>query len=94
MKTEYYGLNTCYFNDYQFRSNRGKLRTYRLLSCGSLVRFQPSAPYFKPFRKKIPPDVGDKYLCVIGKRNQDDAFILPAYLTDTIKKGVMQWEDV
>jgi hypothetical protein len=35
--------------------------------------------------------VGDKYLCVIVKMNPDDAFVLTAYLTNTIKKGRMLW---
>lgn len=35
--------------------------------------------------------VGDKYLCVVVKMRGDDAFVLTAYLTDTLKKGVMVW---
>ncbi len=35
--------------------------------------------------------VGDKYLCVVVKLRGDDAFVLTAYLTDTLKKGVMVW---
>lgn len=35
--------------------------------------------------------VGDKYLCVVVKLRGDDAFVLTAYLTDTLKKGVMLW---
>lgn len=34
---------------------------------------------------------GDKYLCVVVKMRGDDAFVLTAYLTDTIKKGVPLW---
>jgi len=35
--------------------------------------------------------VGDKYLCVVVKTREDDAFVLTAYLTDTIKKGTVLW---
>ena len=35
--------------------------------------------------------VGEKYLCVIVKVVDSDAFVLAAYLTDRIKKGVPIW---
>jgi hypothetical protein len=35
--------------------------------------------------------VGDKYLCVVVKVAQEDAFVITAYLTDTIKKGEVIW---
>ena len=35
--------------------------------------------------------VGSKYLCVVVKTLDDDAFLLTAYLTDRIKKGVALW---
>jgi hypothetical protein len=35
--------------------------------------------------------VGDKYLCVVVKMSRDDAFVLTAYLTDRVKKGVQIW---
>src|SRR5689334_8298261 len=35
--------------------------------------------------------VGDKYLCVVVKIDPGDAFVLTAYLTDTIKKGRTLW---
>ena len=35
--------------------------------------------------------VGDKYVCVIVKVSIDDAFVLTAYLTDRIKRGVTIW---
>lgn len=35
--------------------------------------------------------VGDKYLCVVVKLRGNDAFVLTAYLTDTLKKGVVVW---
>ena len=35
--------------------------------------------------------LGDKYLCVVVKIRENDAFVLTAYLTDTIKKGVILW---
>jgi hypothetical protein len=35
--------------------------------------------------------VGDKHLCVVVKTLKRDAFILTAYLTDSIKKGDIIW---
>lgn len=35
--------------------------------------------------------VGDKYLCVVVKFRQDDAFVITAYFTDSIKKGDVIW---
>jgi hypothetical protein len=35
--------------------------------------------------------VGDKYLCVIVKLTEADAFVITAYLTDTIKRGLTLW---
>lgn len=35
--------------------------------------------------------VGEKFLCVIVKLLEDDAFILTAYLTDKIKEGEILW---
>jgi len=35
--------------------------------------------------------VGNKYLCVVVKVREDDAFVLTAYLTDTLKKGAVLW---
>lgn len=35
--------------------------------------------------------VGDRYLCVVVKIIGEEAFVLTAYLTDTVKKGVPIW---
>ena len=35
--------------------------------------------------------VGDKYLCVVVKVTEGDAFVITAYLTDTIKRGITLW---
>ena len=35
--------------------------------------------------------VGNKFLCVVVKTLDNDAFVLTAYLTDRIKKGVALW---
>jgi hypothetical protein len=43
------------------------------------------------YRFYIGTRVGDKYLCVVVKVTQNDAFVLTAYLTDTIKKGKVLW---
>ncbi len=33
-----------------------------------------------------------KYLCVVVKVLADDAFVITAYYTDTVKKGAVLWE--
>ncbi len=43
------------------------------------------------YRFYIGTKVGDKYLCVVVKTVKRDAFILTAYLTDSIKKGEIIW---
>ena len=35
--------------------------------------------------------VGEKYLCVVVKIVGDDAFVVTAYLTDEVKRGVQLW---
>ena len=39
------------------------------------------------YRWYVGTRVGDKFLCVAVKVVDNDAFVLTAYLTDTIKKG-------
>ena len=43
------------------------------------------------YRWYVGTRVGDKYLCVVVKVVGNDAFVLTAYLTDTIKKGRQIW---
>lgn len=43
------------------------------------------------YRYYVGTKVGDKFLCVVIKTIKRDAFILTAYLTDTIKKGEIIW---
>ncbi len=35
--------------------------------------------------------VGGKFMCVVVKTLDDDAFVLTAYLTDRVKEGVLLW---
>lgn len=35
--------------------------------------------------------VGDKFMCVVVKIRGSDAFVLTAYLTDRVKKGLVLW---
>ena len=37
--------------------------------------------------------VGHKYLCVVVKMSRGDAFVLTAYLTDSIKRGWRLWPE-
>ena len=43
------------------------------------------------YRWYVDTCVGDKYLCVVVKVRDKDAFVLTAYLTDSIKKGELLW---
>jgi hypothetical protein len=36
--------------------------------------------------------IGNKYLCIVVKFKEADAFIITAYFTDSIKKGVAIWK--
>ena len=45
-------------------------------------------PYYRCYLGTL---VGDKFLCVVVKVAADDAFVLTAYLTDRVKKGVLLW---
>ena len=53
----------------------------------SLSDFQAQMYYRYYFSTKV----GDKYLCVVVKVKGQDAFILTAYLTNKIKRGVILW---
>jgi hypothetical protein len=35
--------------------------------------------------------VGNKYVCVVVKVAGDDAFVVTAYLTERVKRGVQIW---
>ena len=52
-------------------------------------RSDPSAEL--SYRYYFGTQVGDKWLCVVVKYSQDDAFVLTAYLTDQPKKGEQLW---
>jgi hypothetical protein len=43
------------------------------------------------YRFNIGTKVGDKFLCVVVKIVPGDAFVLTAYLTDKIKRGIQLW---
>lgn len=43
------------------------------------------------YRHYVGTAVGDKFLCVVVKQGQADAFVVTAYLTDRVKKGEQIW---
>jgi len=43
------------------------------------------------YRLYLGTRVGDKHLCVVVKVMQTEAFVVTAYLTDKIKRGVLLW---
>ncbi len=46
--------------------------------------------YYRFYRETA---VGAKYLCVVVKITQGDAFVLTAYLTDSVKRGWRLWPE-
>jgi hypothetical protein len=46
--------------------------------------------YYRFYRDTV---VGAKHLCVVVKIGEEDAFILTAYLTDSIKRGWRIWPE-
>ena len=57
-----------------------------------VMQSRTDADVFLVYRKYERTLVGEKYLCVICKQRENDAFIITAYLTDQIKKGERLWE--
>lgn len=49
----------------------------------------PAAQLYYRYCPETP--VGGKYLCVVVKTLPDDAFVVTAYLTDSMKKGGVLW---
>jgi hypothetical protein len=43
------------------------------------------------YRRYPQTPVGDKLLCVVVKVAEDDAFVVTAYLTDQVKRGIRIW---
>ncbi len=43
------------------------------------------------YRYYLGTKVGDKWLCVVVKSGLEDAFVVTAYLTDRVKKGIQLW---
>ena len=54
-----------------------------------LFRTDDNVRLFYEFYKRT--RVGGKWLCVVGKYLPDDAFVITAYLTDTMKAGETVW---
>ena len=52
-------------------------------------RFDPESELFYMWKTRT--RVGPKYFCVVVVAKLDDAFVLTAYLTDTVKKGEVLW---
>lgn len=45
------------------------------------------------YRMQPATRVGDKYLCVVVKWADADAFVVTAYLTDAVKRGTRLWPE-
>jgi hypothetical protein len=56
------------------------------------VRYSMSDRTVKLFYRFYPnTKVGNKWLCVVAKYLDDDAFVITAYLTDKFKRGDLIW---
>ena len=56
-----------------------------------VVRSASDAGAALHYRFYVGTRVGDKWLCVVVKYREEDAFVLTAYLTDRPKKGEQLW---
>jgi hypothetical protein len=64
----------------------------RVLQTPSEVRVSRSDDHVKLFYEYYAQTrVGGKWLCVVVKYSPDDAFVVTAYLTDTVKPGETVW---
>jgi hypothetical protein len=52
-------------------------------------RFDPESELFYVWQTRT--RVGPKYLCTVVVVRENDAFVLTAYLTDSVKKGEVLW---
>lgn len=64
-----------------------------LLQPDVVVRSRTDSEVELFYRHYLMTPVGEKYMCVVVKVKVDDAFILTAYFTDTIKKGDVLWKE-
>ena len=58
---------------------------------GSVIRSrsdEQARPYYRFYPETA---VGEKFMCVVVKVRQEDAFVLTAYLTDKLKRGEIIW---
>ena len=62
-----------------------------LLHPVKVVRSRTDAAAELSYRYCYGTKVGDKWLCVVVKYLVDDAFVVTAYLTDSVKKGEQLW---
>ncbi len=64
----------------------------KTLRAPDVVRESTSDPaahlYYRFYHRTM---VGGKYLCVVVKLTDEDAFVVTAYLTDRLKKGRVLW---
>lgn len=64
----------------------------RVLSAPSEVRISRTDDNVKLFYEFYARTVvGGKWLCVVVKYQSDDAFVITAYLTDSVKAGEIVW---
>jgi len=63
-----------------------------LLSPDRIVRSRTNAEVELFYKFYASTPVTQKYLCIVTKVEETDAFILTTYFTDTVKKGEILWQ--
>lgn len=78
-------------NHPEMRGQSGKIKATLLLpDCIIESKSDPFIEMFYRFYESTP--VNEKYLCVVVKFKDGVNFIITAYFTDKIKKGVQLWK--
>jgi hypothetical protein len=57
-----------------------------------LTKYRTPLPFLILSSNQDTTPVTEKYLCVVVKVLAGDLFIITAYFTDTIKKGIILWK--
>lgn len=63
-----------------------------LLNPKAVVRSNRDPEASLYYRYYMGTRIGDKWLCIVVKDDNKDAFVLTAYFTDKIKKGEIVWK--
>ncbi len=63
-----------------------------LISPDTVVKSRSDVQARLYFRYYEGLSIGNKYMCVVVKFKSEDAFVITAYFTDSVKKGEVVWK--